>query len=1190
MNNIFTSNLTATKWSMIEKPLTDIERKRNQILSDLGTNANLSMGQCYLKNKLITIGDYYYLSVREEIKDKIILPPKILQQKLEKKLKFNSKNTIIIKNCKKTLDTQIQTLKNIIDDNPKEKIYDDLMNGYDCIEFRIIILMKIIESYSNVNKYNTIDENLEQKEELLIGSKKILHTLKNIIANEKEYFTPLCSIENFKISLSLQLVEDLQYKINVLSLNFGIKLYEIANKRPKLIYDTKYDNTIIEMKIKPYDSQLKFIDIIKSDFVNGFLIIYKTLPGLGKTSTVSSLCSFIKNSNYKYKTIFCCSDILESVRIQVLRIIFNFGIKFAICNGRLKKEKELKDINNDITEKFHYDLKKSWNCNKDDEPELLVCDYVSTYLLLKEGKKNDTNYVLFFDEPTVLTDNNDEENLTLQYLTKILYYMPKHTILSSATFPQLNEIQVVLDYYNTTYPTGKIHEIKSNKTLLGCIIKNFDNQVITPHIYCNNVRELNDYIEKLKNFPLLGKFYTLSYLINLNEFLKKYNLNIDLDDIETFEHENIIENIMNLLFRIVNNFNDEQFKEFKNIKILDINEDNYIDTLKLEQNYNTVCHERLIITHAYKYFGCCWIATSNPLEYVEKYFVGTLNKIKEKFKNNGICSINKYCQKYLDDIKKYNETIDKIESQTETSTNKQKCKTEDRSKTYNEFEHLTQNIEMPKFEFPAYLQVNTHEHIKMFSKYVKMYDTSMLKMKILPETIDVTKFNISDDVKFLLYMGVGLYCKSLDPLYLETVLDLLQDRKLAFIIADKTFCYGANYQISNIIINDDLGDKHSINTILQSIGRTSRMGKSYAGKVYLDTNTNKRIQNFFSNPEYMSNEGINITNSFNNLIKEIDLSQKQKTENEIKKNIELQKLEEKIKEQKIKDDLIKQIEIKYKNDIIQKEQRIQKQNELNNIWNKPNININNVNIDTINIDSKTTNITDIWKKTNVNNININNVNIDCIDNNSINLLTNTTNIGNLLKKSNNNNLNNINVNSVNIDNINIQNTFNHSIIGLNKNIISIENNNKIDIQPTKKHFLLKQNDEPLLIDNLNNLNNSVNLNNSIKSNNEHIEKLKLKFQVNRNINDCSNNLDTNNLNTSNLNTSNLNTSNLNTSNLNTSNLNTKTNNINKQNNIDRLKQIWCNVENKTNIKVDNKPIVKETIKETNKNINPFKKR
>ena len=41
----------------------------------------------------------------------------------------------------------------------------------------------------------------------------------------------------------------------------------------------------------------------------------------------------------------------------------------------------------------------------------------------------------------------------------------------------------------------------------------------------------------MKNFPLIGKFYTLPFLINLNEFMRinstpENNLAIDIDDIE----------------------------------------------------------------------------------------------------------------------------------------------------------------------------------------------------------------------------------------------------------------------------------------------------------------------------------------------------------------------------------------------------------------------------------------------------------------------------------------------------------------------------------------------------------------------------------------------------------------------------------------------------------------------------------
>ena len=38
------------------------------------------------------------------------------------------------------------------------------------------------------------------------------------------------------------------------------------------------------MKLKPYDSQIEIAINIRDNILNGFLILYKTLPGLGKTS------------------------------------------------------------------------------------------------------------------------------------------------------------------------------------------------------------------------------------------------------------------------------------------------------------------------------------------------------------------------------------------------------------------------------------------------------------------------------------------------------------------------------------------------------------------------------------------------------------------------------------------------------------------------------------------------------------------------------------------------------------------------------------------------------------------------------------------------------------------------------------------------------------------------------------------
>ena len=133
--------------------------------------------------------------------------------------------------------------------------------------------------------------------------------------------------------------------------------------------------------------------------------------------------------------------------------------------------------------------------------------------------------------------------------------------------------------------------------MLGCFIKDFDSKIIVPHSSCDNTGELRVLLIGIKNFPLLGKFYTLPFLINLNEFLKKYNKHIDLDRVESFDHESILENIL-ILLENVTQMSQEEFKLFKEIEVKDIIEDK-ISSKKLkdlEIDFNKVEHENLILT------------------------------------------------------------------------------------------------------------------------------------------------------------------------------------------------------------------------------------------------------------------------------------------------------------------------------------------------------------------------------------------------------------------------------------------------------------------------------------------------------------------------------------------------------------------------------------------------------------------
>lgn len=909
-NNIVSSNkFTGHVWKAIEKVLPEIDIKRNKILCDLGKDI---YNDNYTEQiKLITMGENYYLKIRDEIK-KYIKLPLIETNKNKNKKKINKKIQITLDNSYVSIKNILNNLINTFFEKKNIKLdYEEIIKSMHFIEFRLIILMKYIDYYvKNYKKVETRDI-----KEILIASKKILYNLRK----NKDNFKKIFYLENYEIQLSEYVINDFETKINELNKKCEFSLYEIANEYPKLIFDTKYDTTIPEIKLKPYNTQVELINKIKENFENGFMINLRVLTGLGKTSSIISICKYIKNlNNPNIKIIFACSDLLNTVRMQVAKLMYNFDVKFGIGIGNLSEDsykisKIMENIFDSNEKKISVDKLPSYNiitsykCGKTtksntneqhqqkklDVCEMIICDYITTYLLLKENKYE---YILFFDEPTIKID----DTIVSFYLSQILYHSPKRIILSSATLPLQSEIDNYLAFFKNKYKEANICDISSNKVLVGCVIKDFNNNTITPHINCKTKLELKKFIKKIENYPLLGKFYTLTFLINLNKFLIKYNLHIEIDKIESFDQENILENIMKLMNIVCDN-DIVDFDEFINIKCIDINE-NKMNKNKLHDNYHTIIHEELLTKQAFKFFGCCLISVDDPEKYVKDNFSNLIKKLKEK---TNILNVSKMYDEYIEKIQNINKEIENIEKTMKEDNDG--IKEEKIKKIHNK---------IPNFPFPNKLQINTEEHISQFSNFIENYDKSLLKQKLDCKNININDYLITDDIKFLLYMGVGLYCKNLDQDYCNLVLDLLNERKIAFIIADDSFCYGANYAISSVIINDSIGNKNTINTILQLIGRTGRVGKSEIGQVYLDENTLNRIINFFNDDNDNDEEGKTINDNFEiiqnynldqnkkiniqteKIKKEKEKREKEKKEIEEKEKIEKEKKEKEIKEKK----------------------------------------------------------------------------------------------------------------------------------------------------------------------------------------------------------------------------------------------------------------------------------------------------
>jgi hypothetical protein len=108
---------------------------------------------------------------------------------------------------------------------------------------------------------------------------------------------------------------DLKYCIKGLKEYYKYDNKVVMIKYPKLVYYTNYDKFFPTLDIKPYASQINFIQAVnsalndKGSLSNPTLILYKTMIGSGKTSASIALselvnqCKLVDQKNSKMQVL-----------------------------------------------------------------------------------------------------------------------------------------------------------------------------------------------------------------------------------------------------------------------------------------------------------------------------------------------------------------------------------------------------------------------------------------------------------------------------------------------------------------------------------------------------------------------------------------------------------------------------------------------------------------------------------------------------------------------------------------------------------------------------------------------------------------------------------------------------------------------------------------------------------------------
>ena len=103
------------------------------------------------------------------------------------------------------------------------------------------------------------------------------------------------------IEVSSTLILDLKHCIKGLKEFYNYDNKTIILKYPKLIYYTSYDKFFPTLDIRPYKSQIQFVQAVKSAFNHRGqvdkpkLILYKPMIGSGKTTAAIALSQMVRD-------------------------------------------------------------------------------------------------------------------------------------------------------------------------------------------------------------------------------------------------------------------------------------------------------------------------------------------------------------------------------------------------------------------------------------------------------------------------------------------------------------------------------------------------------------------------------------------------------------------------------------------------------------------------------------------------------------------------------------------------------------------------------------------------------------------------------------------------------------------------------------------------------------------------------
>ena len=909
--------LSKSEWNSIEISVSENENEVLKLITQGYQNVNIKI------NKTESLFTYLKIEYNQSLEDYLF--NKYFSDKIKSLIKKYEISYIQFNSSKKTQQTN-------------ETNY--------IINIATIVKLKSADNV-RVSRFDVIDETISEN----IYEYILIHHLENMLKYIKRednkwhfhYYTLNKLLQNN--------MEKIIHYIKDICQNILSKVEENMN----LLYILKHSSDIIEKNknllkfadMTLYNHQKQLFTAMKQSGPK--LVLYIAPTSTGKTISPLGL----SEGN---RLIFVCA--VRHVGLSLARSAISINKKIAFAFGcsstsdiRLhyfsatdytkdRKSGQIRKVNNAIGDKV----------------EIMICDvrsylYAMYYMLSFNQAKN---IITYWDEPTISMDY-EKHNLHRVIKKNWKENLIPNVVLSSATLPKLNELELTIDDFKGKFTTEEAQFRLGSDERLGVVpmiinivshdcrktipLIDNDGYVVMPHYLSGNYSDILNIIHQCEENLTLLRYIDLQETANFCLYVEKNNFasrsckfarnfgsinDIDMQSIKIY-YLKVLKNILpNKWTEIYNYFTTSRSKKIQVNTSVDL-KGNKNKLIKLnsvgpgvtitgiaEQQINNV---GIYITtrDAHTLTDGPTIFISNDLQKLAKFYIK---------QSNIPASVMIDIQTKLDTNAEINERIYQLEKELENEENKiasklgedgQKQnknkinKTETRqisqiSEQINNLKSIIRRATIDDMFIP-----NKLAHLNKWSEGLSNLSrsfTSSIDDDIVEEIMLLK--DVEDSWKILLLLGIGIFTEHRSVEYSEIMKRLADKQKLYLIMADSDYIYGTNYQFCHGYLGKDLSLTQE--KIIQSLGRIGRgnIQQEYTARFRDISQINMLFQhlNFSEKPEVIN---MNILFNSKNIKwnKETLEYEEIEEQEEVEEPEEVEELEEQEEFEKLNDEELK---------------------------------------------------------------------------------------------------------------------------------------------------------------------------------------------------------------------------------------------------------------------------------------------